>query len=1161
MRSMVVNAGAYQHHLSGEEVKERYLKDKKPEYLVIGPPDLHQTVQQEFIDRNPDKDKYKWVYYDTDTLRAQVHVEHKVNLSSYILEKLQKFYQYSHLSHVLFIGDDLEIPYYAQPGTGVFGTDYTDNMAMEIYGWLKFDPANPYYLVDCGGWCRFVIGTNPEVPAGMNTAEAWEDWPGMNMPNVRLNIVGKHYTPVQAPFRTPLTLEPPYDEDGSLPREHTAWTRVISMPFGPWNYNAFLDTGGNWWLPFDLKLINYRGSLDIKVMNGPVAPDWTGHGASQPYHEIEPGDIAIRDTANSMVPEKYHVWINWLDRLLAEFRGKISDTPYQGTTIGEFIADRAFKAPFNVPPITRVVELDNWTAVPDYLFGVPKQDPPPHDYWGFAWGSVPKPLHFCQKRTEGDYLYSTLNRVPKDYREQLPLISIARLPVFTRRSEKFLTRQEQLRNAFAKIMAYQTGTRVHVDNGNLEFRGVPGFGRLASRVLLLARPTNALNPISAVADAEKMKSVSWGVPLFSRRYLSMPEFVYDYGYEINEYMDQDGNRRKGVFGLDPDIGNGILFAVSAMTNSPFSGTRKVSSGVGLVYSFSHMSPYFGGYIQDNLVTLGTYWANQQVYPIAGFGGCEPAGISHVPFPEQTLVYNEIFFRPDAGMSQFTGARRSTSGSPPIMKRFLAFDKDFGGAPAALLWRFAARFPDDAGFYEYNQAVKGYNNPWRNALEWMVFGTPDMPAAPLSDTDGDGMYGDVLFGEKDLCPNVTDPTNKDSDGDGIGDACDLCPDTKDPDQEVSRVQWAFWNQRWFVDGSACSDPVPRLVKAEPQQDLKPLPLPPQCQLRIPGKFRKDLWYRVKVVYNWQGMAHEGCELRGSFEPLTIAYDNDSTAVTSYSGQGLPQHPEIPWELMPHTTVWLMKADREDSLCINAHSPFYAVCPDVHVGRVSIVPDGSYIFTHEDTKEKWTGPERRITSLTGKNEIPLGMVGVVHGHTGLDGLQGMSLECTDNAGSIAACNDDNAGNDLVLWTGQQGDGTTWTGSLRDQAHGFDLVCPVALDAMLKGGRRYQVEIPYYTRRQPWYDDPDEITTYSGRGRYVKRSRISRFVQVRMPGDQSARISFPLGNGYPDMVNKVRVGTVRFDLPVDADGAVLYFCQSGDGEYYVDNVVIMDKGPVSK
>lgn len=59
-----------------------------------------------------------------------------------------------------------------------------------------------------------------------------------------------------------------------------------------------------------------------------------------------------------------------------------------------------------------------------------------------------------------------------------------------------------------------------------------------------------------------------------------------------------------------------------------------------------------------------------------------------------------------------------------------------------------------------------------------------------DFDGDGIVNDQVVGgvvyPVDLCPTVSDPTNRDSDGDGIGDACDNCsspnPDQSDTDRD-------------------------------------------------------------------------------------------------------------------------------------------------------------------------------------------------------------------------------------------------------------------------------------------------------------------------------------------------------------------------------------------
>jgi len=1113
LNRLVSNRDAGYPHLSSTEVKA-LMNGKKPEFLIIGPPDLEETVQQDFIDRKPDTSDYKWVYYDTDKLRNEMDQDQKINfLPTFIKEKVIKSkFANNNLAYVLFIGDFFDIPPYARPGTGLFGGDHTSDTAMQIEGWIRWDPNNQFYLLDCGGWCKLTLGSGTHA---VTITSPWTD-----------NIIGRRHDPIPKPFyNCSMTL----CEDYNLPYDNHAWARLKLVP---WAYGAQQDSIGNWWIPFKLETINLHGSMDIKLQKGDRAPQYGAAGsADYEYQDIQPMDIA--ENGPGIDRGFYRVRIKWLDRSIQDMDGKDADGSV--CDICPSNMDLVYYAIFNtIAQVTaQDIQLGNWTPTNNWLAGCSNQTAN-HGYWGF-WGNAKKPLRFKQVQDVGDYPYTLVGKDDSP----APLLALTRLPVYGNTRQQRL----QLHYAFAKIIAYENGQRVSGldSDGQPVFVDVTDYGRLATRALLTGGGGDP--PIQPIKGLEKLRRVwdfnNYYSPIYLPEWRGGPDFLFDYGYQM---------WGTGFHGLDPLIPDPGGFVIQATANVQGTNTKTVHPGVGYIFAYSHMDSGGGGNL--NRWTFPAYnngnaTCSQPVYPIIGMGGCKPAKLDiDSEIRDHSMINAAIFGSPCRGASQYAGSLIVDQGVGMGIMRSYAHWLSIPGFKkfsSAYLWHLSTLWPD----YTTIACDTRYNiNSRHNSWLWEVVGDPSMKPQ-LADTDGD-----KIPDLNDRCPDLSDPDDKDSDGDGIGDGCDIDPLTKDPDQLLSGPAVRQLDGSIYYYGRQY-DPerVASYKDFQPPVFLTPGNTFVRCDLPINMNTSSNITYRVEVIYSWQGQGND-CQMLVEFG------DDGFTQVGSSEDIPYGQTRE---NGNVHYSVAIIRARGNKPLCISARKgKLLANCPDLIVHRVVAVPNREYVFGHDRDTESWTGPWERMRSLfSGVDEhttIPMGgEVAVIEGDPE---LQALALR--------ANANNPNAPFLRLLQTSDYGTGgyTTW-GSEIDYADSSIYKFPVKLDPALKGGHTYQILVPYFPETEPWFTGEYDCDLYGGPVCFMKDG-ATRWMAVLSPDNGYFRL-YPLkkiGASYPEtMQHWGEMNTLNlasFIVQVEEDGTTLQFGRVGYSRYLVDNVVVIDLGP---
>jgi hypothetical protein len=205
--------------------------------------------------------------------------------------------------------------------------------------------------------------------------------------------------------------------------------------------------------------------------------------------------------------------------------------------------------------------------------------------------------------------------------------------------------------------------------------------------------------------------------------------------------------------------------------------------------------------------------------------------------------------------------------------------------------------------------------WWPGEAWVDFkiATCTEPFAEACDADGDGVFGDI-----DNCPFIANPTQEDTDGDGLGDACDPCP--SDPDNDADHDGYCAVPNNGYV-----TDNCP-LIKNTGQENCNDLSELFHSQNDVRGDACDPVpCPMLQTDYTYVG-TFDGSLVCGK------AYNNDLviTALRSQSATGASYSPQqVPTEIRfcqvdGPSQIWCNQlADVTDDLLVETSC--YANCP--------------------------------------------------------------------------------------------------------------------------------------------------------------------------------------------------------------------------------------------
>ena len=822
--------------------------DLKPTYLVLesdsllgnnavgGRPDI---VWSDFINKKPDTRDYDWMVVPMQQLNSvlsQPPYNQITNRSEAIKEYIEKQYGSNFLLYLLIAADYFDVPPAGLDGTGVFGSNVSRYSAFEIKGYLRIDPANPNYILECDGACELVLGLPADIPfcqtfPCMNdTLQChWQDnevgrergenprpiggylrcngdesddvknhlCPGTTTQVMtQQNIANYYHVPagiVRAGNQTCRACA--YQPPASNGDPTCAQTVLITPPAGQAEpVYGVVHANGQTWIPFRIRYLNGAGHAVLKIMR---RADTILNNPLSASHFILPSDVAVMDSNGNLTLGR--VRFSAAERYQM-FKQRGWQPPAPGFTPSW---RNQFSDFFQNMPVEKVIDINKTGFIEDigsnrgcvgksengfyghnFIISMGNQLKTLEDSFGIFPGG---PGWIWQNQVVSNNYYGMLHESTATY---TPRFAVGRIPVPPvlgsnplANPNQIALQREYASNAFYKIIAYENGQYP----GNLT-SSLPSFNRMAARVLMVGGGN-----IGCPSYMDKIRRF----PFDNTQPAFLLDYYAQYGTDTTyEYFDTWNDSCQvaynAVSGTTSPVLPGDFLSVPTTNYDPSvaSGIRLVENGVGIVWACGH-----GGSRGNACFWTGSHPFNptngsiNSVYPVVVASGCETATYyddSSVKTAPQSLanlnkttVFSYLGEAPLWGASAYIGTNKTTIGETNALfaNMLKVYEHSATLFDESLGWGCMASSVIPPSTY------KGITEFPTSSDVFSMWATGLDDCQQNSFGWGNGLmryFETDLFGD----PSMKLRLGQDLDGDGVANHDDNCVDLKNSDQKDS-----------------------------------------------------------------------------------------------------------------------------------------------------------------------------------------------------------------------------------------------------------------------------------------------------------------------------------------------------------------------------------------